>query len=160
MGSIYGVSLKGVKHFKGHEGEPCVQGNIYLNNKKIGYYSDSYMMGYPDIDVNTNQEELLEIAKKALKNFPYGFAGGTINMEDLYESGPIEGLMGILVDIVVSEAEFKKCKKKGYAYYAMCKKTEHAPVMTYYIPNLKSMEELENEIVLFKASSLDDFIIK
>ena len=45
MAEIFGVTIKNRKEFRGHEGEPCTQGNIYQNGKKIGYYSDSFMMG-------------------------------------------------------------------------------------------------------------------
>ena len=47
MASINGISVKGITKFKGHEGEPLAQGNLYVNNKKIGFWSqDSH--GGPD----------------------------------------------------------------------------------------------------------------
>ena len=36
MAKIYGVELKNITNFKGHEGEPLIQGNIYFNKKKVG----------------------------------------------------------------------------------------------------------------------------
>lgn len=49
MASIKGVTLKNITKFRGHEGESCVQGNIYLDTLKVGTYSDSYTMGDADI---------------------------------------------------------------------------------------------------------------
>ena len=47
MASINGITVKGIKNFRGHEGEPLCQGNVYLGNKKIGFWSqDSW--GGPD----------------------------------------------------------------------------------------------------------------
>ena len=40
MATIYGFSLKGIKTFKGREGEGC-QGDIYYDGKKVGWYSDN-----------------------------------------------------------------------------------------------------------------------
>lgn len=41
-----GYWLKGVKEYKGHEGEPLFQGNVYLNNKKIGFFCHG-RLGWP-----------------------------------------------------------------------------------------------------------------
>ena len=47
MASINGISVKKLTHFLGHEGEDLYQGSLYLNNKKIGFWSqDSW--GGPD----------------------------------------------------------------------------------------------------------------
>ena len=47
MASINGITVKAIKEFRGHDGEPLAQGNLYLNNKKIGFWSqDSW--GGPD----------------------------------------------------------------------------------------------------------------
>ena len=39
MAQINGVTVKALKTFYGHEGEPVFQGNLYLGNKKIGFWS-------------------------------------------------------------------------------------------------------------------------
>lgn len=39
MASINNVTVKSLKTFSGHEGEPCYWGNLYLGNKKIGSWS-------------------------------------------------------------------------------------------------------------------------
>ena len=40
MASIYGLTLKALKKFTGHDGEPCYQGNLYLGTKKIGFWTE------------------------------------------------------------------------------------------------------------------------
>jgi hypothetical protein len=54
MASINGITLKAVKMFRGHEGEPCYQGNVYIGTKKIGFWSqdswggcDNFMFDRP-----------------------------------------------------------------------------------------------------------------
>ena len=49
MATIYGFSLKGIKTFKGREGEGC-QGDIYYDGKKVGWYSDNADGGMADIE--------------------------------------------------------------------------------------------------------------
>lgn len=67
MASICNVSLKNIKKFKGHEGEPCFQANIYLNNKKVGWYSDN-SWGAICLDLHfdskEDEEKIEEIAKE------------------------------------------------------------------------------------------------
>lgn len=38
MAKIYGIELKNIKNFVGHEGL-AFQANVYLNGKKVGFYS-------------------------------------------------------------------------------------------------------------------------
>ena len=45
MASLNGVSIKGLKTFLDHDGCTCYQGNIYLEGKKIGTWSQDYMGG-------------------------------------------------------------------------------------------------------------------
>lgn len=45
MATINGVEIKNLKGFKGHEGEPCHQGNIYKDGKKLGFWSQDSHCG-------------------------------------------------------------------------------------------------------------------
>lgn len=48
MATINGIAIKGLKYFRDHEGMEIAQGNLYVENKKIGFWSmDSW--GGPDI---------------------------------------------------------------------------------------------------------------
>lgn len=52
MASINGITVKAVKEFRGHEGEPLYQGNIYLGNKKIGWWSQDSHGGCDNIHLD------------------------------------------------------------------------------------------------------------
>jgi hypothetical protein len=54
MASINGISLKGVNHHRGHEGEDLLQGNVFFLDKKIGFYSDGDWGGPHTLDVSTD----------------------------------------------------------------------------------------------------------
>lgn len=126
MASIYGISLKAVKMFHGHEGEPCYQGNLYLNNKKIGFWSqDSH--GGPDhlrLDVPYSEQLLNKavinrsVLKSAEKSKLYGF-------DVTYD---LDHLCWDLLDLMDDEKEFKLAMKAGHG----CLVVLHTAVDTYY----------------------------
>ena len=95
MATIKGLTLKSIKNFKGHEGEPCIQGDIYLNGTKVGYYSDDFNMGPPNIDLDNHQteKEVLEICKEYFAQYPterwcYGteYADKKIEIDEIFSS--------------------------------------------------------------------------
>ena len=49
MASIFGFEIKGLKTFRGRDGEGS-QGSIYYNGKKVGWYNNSADGGASDID--------------------------------------------------------------------------------------------------------------
>lgn len=50
MSKLNGVELKAIKTFKGHEGETCYQGNLYLNGKRLGFWSQDSWSGMDIFD--------------------------------------------------------------------------------------------------------------
>ena len=55
-----GYWLKAIKDFKGHEGEPLFQANVYLNNRKIGFFSEDGWGGPAQLqDFSKGDEEAL-----------------------------------------------------------------------------------------------------
>ena len=48
MASINEIEIKSLKEFKGHEGEPLFQGNIYYKGKKLGFWSQDAHGGICD----------------------------------------------------------------------------------------------------------------
>lgn len=167
MASIKGLMIKGLKTFRGHEGEPLNQGNIYLNSKKIGFYSDGDWGGPATVDYDTKEfsGEVQAIVKQYFKENPSEYAFANTD----------EYLFNDLVELMLDEKEFKQAIKKGYAmtFNASAKYEEGKPLpkdMAYRIPaNLATPEEmskLRSELEgkgynKFKEyRSLDDFIIK
>jgi hypothetical protein len=70
MTSAY--EIKGIKSFKGHGGEPCSQGNLYLGTKKVCEWSDDAWGGSMRVDfVSTAAEAaFLPVARAYLSARP------------------------------------------------------------------------------------------
>ena len=60
-----GYWIKGMKTFKGHEGEPCFQASVYKDGKKIGFFSQDSWGGSDRLDCTTPEleKELCDYAK-------------------------------------------------------------------------------------------------
>ena len=134
MAKIYDVQLKGITQFKGYEGEPCFQGNIYYKNKRIGYFSDDFYGGCMNIDFDNseNRNIVKDIAKKFRSdNYQYSLyfpktqfdtislTKTTIDGEELSTTEiPYANLYDIedfIIDLLALwgiEKDFKKYKKK------------------------------------------------
>lgn len=99
MASINGITVKALKEFKGHEGEPLYQGNIYLDNKKIGWWSQDSHGGCDHIYLDA-QYSLSKLENK-------------VNQMNLDYS--LDLLFGDLVIMQSDEKDFKNAVKSGYA---------------------------------------------
>lgn len=102
MASIKGVTLKSVKQFEGHEGEILYEGNIYVDNKKVGSFEDGDWGGPPTIEFDTPE-------KKALFE---------VRMREYYNENPSnyeeeEFFIDEILQLVKLEGIFKKNSKKG-----------------------------------------------
>ena len=84
MAKINGFELKGIKTFKGHEGEPCQQGNIYYKGKRVGWFSDDSWGGCMDIRFDSLEIEKLfkETICKYVAAYPNGFTGSFTILND------------------------------------------------------------------------------
>ena len=110
--------LKGLKQFKGHEGEPLMQSNIYFNGKKVGSWSDDSWGGEMRIIFENKdiQDKFVEFSKDILKatldyeGNPYNVA--TMDTHDIMSSA--------LYEISTKEAqmaEIKKLTKTAIVFY-------------------------------------------
>lgn len=114
MASINGISLKNVKKFRGHEGEPLYQGNLYLNNKKIGFWSQDSWGGPDNVALDKYYDELsLDNAVHKL-NTDKDYHGGTEDKPFVLEYN-LERLMGDYMPLYEDEQVYKSAVKKGYA---------------------------------------------
>jgi len=114
MASINGISVKGMKNFKGHEGEPLSQGNVYLGNKKIGFWSqDSH--GGPDSFIldPAYSETALNIKVKEI-NADKARMVGKENDKFLLEYD-LEMLMFDFLNLKYEEEAYKQAVKQGYS---------------------------------------------
>jgi hypothetical protein len=169
MASIKGVTLKNLTRFVGMEGE-AYQGNIYLNNKKAGWFSQSGDGGpsTANYDSPKIEKEITAIIDQYFKENP----------PVVDWANTCEFFFDDLVNLILDEKEFNKAVKKGYAWYSIVD-TEFNPnkkpcpvklPMAYSIPSgLTSDAQIEkfindrtaegyDKIKIYKTS--DDFIIK
>lgn len=108
MANIYGFSVKSLRKFKYHEDITCYSGNLYLNNKKIGTWSQDYMAGPDHFDLIQPYDEQ-KLDAKIEKLHP------AIETEDEKLTGyNLELLMCDLVKLTLDERRFKKALKEGY----------------------------------------------
>lgn len=148
------VTLKAIKRASDHEGCTFIESaNIYLNNKKIGTYKESYMSGPPIIDIDMQEERLQEIAEAYCKTFQNGFLNDGIGtpMDELYKDSEIEGFISDIAMIqAYIEPDIKKILKT-YPIAVIAKKTERHREEFWSVPNEKAMKEFDGQIVLLKA---------
>lgn len=115
MASLNGISVKALKTFRGHEGEPLYQGNLYLNNKKIGFWSQDGWGGPDHVVLDQGYSEiLLNEAVHALNaDKDYRRKAECDGREFVLEYN-VERLMGDLMVLCEDEKIFKGALKKGY----------------------------------------------
>lgn len=97
MASINGLTLKKMVSFKGHEGEPLVQGDLHYHGKKVGYYSQDSRGGEDDIQLP--DEVVMAFATYTNPNSPK-FKG-------------VQWAIYDLVDLTEMEKQYKSCVRKG-----------------------------------------------
>ena len=113
MANINGITLKAVKMFRGHEGEPCYQGNVYIGTKKIGFWSQDSWGGCDNFmfDKPYSKRKLESIVKNLNKDkvkthkLPNG--------NDFVYEYSLERLFIDLLALQDDEKEFKRVIKNG-----------------------------------------------
>lgn len=165
------ITLKGVTKFRGHEGEPLHQGNIYLNNKKVGNFSEDSWGGgiIYDFDSKEMKSEVEKIAKSFYEENEnglemYGRPPIPITCKEFFKDNEIEGLITELLELWDAEQEYKGYFKKGYPIMFVMK--ERKKGYTYSLacmPSRKETIESNSEtglgdLVVKVYESLEDFI--
>lgn len=114
MASINGICVKGLKEFKGHEGEPLCQGNLYLNNKKIGFWSQDAWGGPDNVQLESGyNEKLLNEAVHSL-NVDKDYHGSRPDGSTFVVEYNLERLMADYIPLYEDEKIYKQAEKKGY----------------------------------------------
>lgn len=150
MASINGITVKAIKQFRGHEGEPLYQGNVYLGNKKIGWWSqDSH--GGPDacyLDEPYRVRKLEEKVKMLNRDKEKTYSRGDGSTYTIDYS--LDIMLGDLMVMHEDEKMFKSAVKDGYAGLLLVTDGYHA--FGLYLN--KEIIGLPNEVVLMKFSKL------
>jgi len=150
MASINGITVKAIKEFRGHEGEPLYQGNVYLGNKKIGWWSqdswggpDAYYLDEP-YRVRKLEEKVKMLNRDKEKTYSRG-DGSTYTID--YS---LDIMFGDLMVMHEDEKMFKSAIKNGYAGLLLVTDGYHA--FGLYLN--KEIVGLPNEVVCTKLSKL------
>ena len=177
MAKIYGIELKAVKRFAGHEGEACYQGNVYKDGKKIGFWSQDSHMGCDeyefDIALLDDVLNKMKTSSYFKKRFMEPRAKKTrIPIKELYELLDADVLMYTLVTLREDEKLYKKYKKQGYPITMIITDGYHMNAVAFKESVsedqlAKKVEEIKASAVFFKNAhietkvyrSLDDFEI-
>lgn len=159
MAKLNGVEIKSLKTFRGHEGEPLAQGSVYIDGKKVGYWSqDSH--GGPDeywSDISTNIEDIITERAKRFKE-------GTPETYKYYGIMDDPGVfMGQLLRLIDDEKAWKALDKEGYPNVLFeingwkCKVTGYKD-----LDHAKSVLESKKdpETISYICTSKQDFIIE
>ena len=116
MAKIKGIEIKGIKQFQGREWDG-VQGNIYIDGVKSGWYNDAGNGGMVDIDLYLPTDETLDArtAREARLNKA---------VEEYFKEHPLEGeyadlepdaelFFNKLLCLMNDEKEYKKMAKRA-----------------------------------------------
>lgn len=107
MASINGIQIKSLKSFRGHEGEPLYQGNVYYRGKKLGFWSQDSWGGCDNYDF---KEIILNEEVERFRNSDM--------VKPIYKDiVNLDILLYELTGLMESEKEYKKAIKKGYNSY-------------------------------------------
>ena len=107
MAKLNGVEIKNIKKYVGHEGESCVQGTVYLDGKKLGFWSQDGHGGPDNFDfpVSLLKERVLK-AKSILSDKGV--------KKTIYDT---EIFMCDLLTLKDIETSIKKYQKAGYTAF-------------------------------------------
>lgn len=108
MASLNGVEIKNLKMFYGHEGEPLNQGTVYLNGRKLGFWSEDSYGGCNVFDFDTRSlDKPFYQYKSVFKNY------------EIYKYIDIDSFMFSLLGLSLLEDMLKKSYKKEriFSYY-------------------------------------------
>ncbi len=148
MASINGITVKSIKQFRGHEGEPLCQGNIYLGNKKIGFWSqdshggpDSYWLDEP-YRVRKLEAKVAELNCDKTKTYSRG-DGSTYTI-----AYSLDIMFGDLMNMHEDEKMFKNAIKNGYGGLLLV--TDRCHVIGWYLDD--ATVALSNNAILEKFS--------
>jgi hypothetical protein len=166
MASINGISIKKRKDFLGHEEEPLSQGDLYLNGKKLGFFSQDFRGGPNQYQFDEN------VLNEAVKSFAQ-----SKYVEEKYKKiYDLDCLIGEILQLMDDEKQYKKEARKGYDtmmvlrysyFYSItgirgkyhneeeARKVHGVPKI---IDDFEKQHKKENVVKLF-YTSLDDFNI-
>ena len=104
MASINGVQIKSLKSFTEHEGMTAHQGNVYIDGKKQGFWTQDFSCGADHFHFRTT-----ELDRRAA-DYRHGFP----KEHKLRNFINAETLLASLVDLMEDEKHYKRELKEGF----------------------------------------------
>lgn len=145
MASINGISIKDMTHFQGHEGEPLCQGNLYLGDLKLGFWSqDSW--GGPDQFRLEPEFSKKRIDEAVISRNPEKAIHGEVGDRSYVIDYNLEFLLGDCVELEEDEQLFRSAAKAGYSGILLA--TDGFHQATWNLP--ASYTQLSDEDLLAK----------
>lgn len=149
---INSLSMKAIKRQLDHEGMSYIySASVYLGNKKIGTYAESYMCGSAEIHIEEKYKaEVMDIANKYFDKHPSGFLDKlySFKLKELYKDNLIEGILTQLGEMDYYEKQANKAFKKGYKYYVVSKKDKNSMDRNYMVPNDIVLDKHKKENII------------
>ncbi len=121
MAKIKGIELRNVIDFRGHEGEPLTQADVYYKGKKVGFYSQDAWGGpdifYLDYDLDKDlTKEINDIVNNYIGNVLFkkldDLYNKQYNVNFHYEQKGYEYLFMDLLQLMEFEDLYKEYSKK------------------------------------------------
>ena len=104
MASINGVQIRGLKRFTEHEGMDAYQGNVYIDGKKAGFWSQDFCCGADHFYFSTD----------TLDSRTAAFRAGLPDSCENREYVDAEALLAALVDLMEDEKRYKRKLREGF----------------------------------------------
>ena len=146
MATMYGFTLKKIVEYKGHEGEPLVQADIYYLGKKIGFWRMGDYGGEDDflgVDSHFLPKEYFDTIRMNWKNplqDEEDFKNYVFSDESVASS-----FFAHLMELIDMEKEFKKVVKKGFQ--ALIQVSISFYTATFHIPTGHDLEKAKDVVV-------------
>lgn len=130
--NTFGLEVKAYKEFVGHDGAILSQGNLYLNNKKVGFITDEDMSGMVDLRVLPQFKELVGQAYDAFKkelNSLYGkYLPSYMTVDDMFASSTL---------LEFAEMKQRTGRKKEVQIIATVKGSDNPKVTVHHPRDLR-----------------------
>lgn len=161
MARIKGIELRNIVQFRGHEQEELIQGNVYYNGTKVGFYSQDSWGGD---DIFQLDSKLSKKKREEIENITNNYVGGVLfkKIDDLcgFNSPHWEqiGYDYLFMDLLLLLGH-----EKTYKEY--CKKWNTNKVViiyenSYNVRICSDLKEEDKNKLYFIYNSLEDFIIE
>lgn len=125
------LEIKALGKNRGHEGEPLLYGNLYLNNKKVGFVSEGDWGGMANIMIEPQYRDVVrEEAEKFYNATPQKY------------SFDIEFALVELLYMKQAETEMKRSDKKKALYELHMDNNKYMPSFWYsylFTPDIKNL---------------------